>query len=245
MMDVSIYQIDPEKDENVVIFTDYDLLKERQSSEEIDSSIYGKVFEGVLEAENLEEIYRVFNWDKPEGYAGRSMSVSDIIEVRDGKTGEREFYYCDSIGFRKVDFDPEKTSEMRKQTIRVVMCEPSRIARITDVGTDLESLQKAVGGFIETYYPFDEEVCIVCNDEGKLNGMSPCRAIFNEEQKIQDIVFGPFFICDCSTDEFKSLSTEQLEKYVKMFANPEHYFKVNGEIKAVPYVPSNEMNWAR
>ena len=245
MMDVSIYQIDMEKDENVVIFTDYDCLKERQGTEKIDSSIYGKVFEGELDVDNLEEIYRAFNWDKPDGFRGRSMSVSDIIETRDAETGEREFYYCDTIGFRKVDFEPEMAAEMMKSTIRVVMCEPGRIAKITDIGTDLDSLQKAVGGFIETYYPFEEEMCIVCNDEGKLNGMSPCRAIFDDEHKIQDIIFGPFFICDCSTDEFRSLSTEQLERYVKMFANPERYFRMDGEIKAMPYVPSNEMNRAR
>ena len=47
----------------------------------------------------------------------------------------------------------------------------------------------------------------------------------------------PFFICDCSTPYFGSLNKEQLERYKKQFQNPERFFRVGGEIKAVPYKP--------
>ena len=53
--------------------------------------------------------------------------------------------------------------EEDKETIRVVYCEPGRLARIIELGTELEDLQRAVGGLIEPYYPFEEPVCIVCN----------------------------------------------------------------------------------
>ena len=66
----------------------------------------------------------------------------------------------------------EPNMEEKKDTIRVVLCEPGRLARTVEIGTELADLQKAVGGgLIETYYPFEEEVCIVCNDEGKFNGI--------------------------------------------------------------------------
>lgn len=78
---------------------------------------------------------------------------------------------------------------------------------------------------------------IVCNDEGKYNGMRPCRAIYGEDREMMDIIFGPFFICDCSTPYFGSLNKEQLERYTKQFQNPERFFRVGGEIKAVPYKP--------
>ena len=90
------------------------------------------------------------------------------------------------------------------------------------------------------YYPFEEKVCIVCNDEGKYNGMRPCRAIYGEDKEMMDISFGPFFICDCSTPNFGSLNKEQLERYKKLFQNPEHFFRVGGEIKAVPYKPKKD-----
>ena len=80
----------------------------------------------------------------------------------------------------------------------------------------------------------------ICNDEGKYNGMRPCRAIYGEDREMMDIIFGPFFICDCSTPYFGSLNKEQLERYKKQFQNPEHFFRVGGEIKAVPYKPEKD-----
>ena len=132
-----------------------------------------------------------------------------------------------------------------EKKIKVIYCEPGRTARVAEIGTELEDLQKTVGGCIEAYYPFEEEVCIVCNDEGKFNGMRPCRAVYGEDHKIQDIIFGPFFICDCSGENFGSLNAEQLDRYGHMFECPEHYAKVGGEIHAIPYVPSKDADRAR
>ena len=73
--------------------------------------------------------------------------------------------------------------------------------------------------------------------EGKYNGMRPCRAIYGEDREMMDIIFGPFFICDCSTSSFGSLNKEQQERYKKQFQNPERFFRIGGEIKAVPYKP--------
>ena len=134
----------------------------------------------------------------------------------------------------------------KKETIRVVLCEPGRLARTVEIGTELADLQRAVrGGLIETYYPFEEEVCIVCNDEGKFNGMRPCRAVYGEDQKLMDIIFGPFFICDCSTENFGSLSEEQLQRYAEQFRYPEHYYRMDGEIKAIRYDPTRSRDHSR
>ena len=129
--------------------------------------------------------------------------------------------------------------EEQREKIRVVYCEPGQLARITEIGTELANLQQAVGGgLIETFYPFEEEVCIVCNDEGKFNGMRPCRAVYGEDQKLMDIIFGPFFICDCSTENFASLSEEQLKRFEKQFRYPEYFFRKDNEIAVVRYDPT-------
>lgn len=36
------------------------------------------------------------------------MSVSDVVEIIDGNTGESYFHFCDSFGFQKVDFEMGK-----------------------------------------------------------------------------------------------------------------------------------------
>ena len=121
--------------------------------------------------------------------------------------------------------------------MRVLIVEPMKPPREQEISGDLASMQAIVGGLIQAVYPFEEPIALVCNDEGKYNGMRPCRAIYGEGREMMDIIFGPFFICDCSTPYFGSLNKEQLERYKKQFQNPEHFFRVGGEIKAVPYKP--------
>ena len=184
-MKIAIYQINPDRDENNVAFLNYENLERFQGSAALRSEIYDKVFEGEVECGTLEEVYQMFNLDHPDGYRGRSLSVSDVVEV----VGEEKstFHFCDSIGFREVDFDPDMTEPLKEKKIKVVLCEPGKVARVAEIGTELSDLQRVVGGLIEPYYPFEEQVCIVCNDEGKYNGMRPCRAIYGEDREMMDI----------------------------------------------------------
>ena len=108
-MNVRIYQINMKRDTNNVAFMNYESLPKFQGSSEIDSSLYDKVFEGEVNCFTLEKLYEIFNLKHPAGYKGRSMSVSDVVEIIDGNTGQCYFHVCDSFGFQKVDFDPEKT----------------------------------------------------------------------------------------------------------------------------------------
>lgn len=122
-----------------------------------------------------------------------------------------------------------------KKTIRVLYVEPYRQARVIQLGAELEDMQEAVQGDIEGFYPFEEQVAIVCNDESKLNGMSPNRAVYDEDGTLMDIVFGPFFVCSCAGENFDSLSQEQIRKYQEMFGDPQRFYMKDKRIVAVPY----------
>lgn len=126
---------------------------------------------------------------------------------------------------------------MEKEKIRVVYVEPGQLARITELTNELKEMQNAVKGDIEPYYPFDEDVCLVCNDEGKINGMDFNRAIYDENGEIIEAICGPFFICDCSGEAFGSLTEEQLKRYEQKFHWPQMLFKIDGKLRAVPYIP--------
>lgn len=231
-MRIELYQIDTDLDYDNVCFSPFDRLEDLQGTTDIDSSIYTKVFSGIIDCTTLEDAYSMFNTLQPLDYKGRSMSVSDVIGViEDDKT---KYYYCDSFGFKEIEFD---VYDAREAYITVVMCEPDKMARIETIGTELSDLQNAVGGgFIEPYYPFEEQVCIVCNDEGKINGMPLNRAV-KRDGKIHEIIAGPFFICDCSKPNFGSLSLEQQNKYMEMFKFPELFFRVGKEIQSIPFRP--------
>lgn len=134
--------------------------------------------------------------------------------------------------------EEESKEEVREEKIRVVIVEPGKYAREAEIGTELSDLQEVCEGWIQTYYPFEEMVCIVCNDEGKINGMPLNRGIRDEETgEIIDIIAGPFFICDCSTENFGSLSQEQVDRYLEQFRKPERFYRLGEEIVAVPYEP--------
>ena len=70
--------------------------------------------------------------------------------------------------------------------------------------------------------------------------MKPNRAIYGEDGKMADIIFGPFFICDSSSDHFGSLSAEQVRRLTAQFRQPEQFFRVNDRVVALKYEPHAE-----
>ncbi len=112
--------------------------------------------------------------------------------------------------------------------MKVLVVEPLTPPYVKDIDGNLESMQEIVGGLIQAIYPFDHpEIALICNDEGKLNQLPLNRALFDKNGNIIDIVAGTFFLCSAPTDSenFESLSDEQIEKYKKRFEALEIYIK--------------------
>ena len=86
--------------------------------------------------------------------------------------------------------------------MKIMRVEPETAPELVDMEGTLEALQAAVGGYIEAVYPFDDPVAIVCNDDGKFNGMAPNRAIYDEDGEIMDIIAGTFLIVGLTDDNF-------------------------------------------
>ena len=120
--------------------------------------------------------------------------------------------------------------------MRILLIEPNRTPRPCTIDDTLEAMQHIVGGPIQAIYPFDEPVALVCNEEAKLEGLPPNRALRDGGGNVYDIVCGTFFLCYTPPDSenFESLTEEQMERYTKRFQRPEIFLRVNGEIMAVP-----------
>ena len=79
---------------NPYIFMDYDYAK----THDFNIGDYHMVYDGEMNANlpidtALELIYRHFNVNQPLDYGGRSLSVSDIVEI------DRKFWYCNDSGW--------------------------------------------------------------------------------------------------------------------------------------------------
>lgn len=99
----------------------------------------------------------------------------------------------------------------------------------------LEAMQELVRGCIQAIYPYEDPVAIVCNEEGKLMGMEPNRAVRDSDNnEITDIICGSFFVCGLGEDDFCSLTEEQIAKHSKLFRSPEVFLWNGTNIVALP-----------
>ena len=152
--------------------------------------------------------------------------VNDQWNNSDHVLGADDFY---SVYFEAEEIRPEK--------MKVVLLEPNKIARIAEIGTSLEAMQAVVGGSIEAAYYFPEPVCLVCNEEGKITGLPLNRGVYDNDKNLMDVIAGTAFICDCSGENFASLTDEQLAKYKKEFKYPERFYRLDNEIKGMKFNP--------
>ena len=98
----------------------------------------------------------------------------------------------------------------------------------------LHALQEIVGGWIEAIYPYDEEVAIVCNEEGLINGLPFNRSVPGGYGG----VFGTFFICGLGEDNFCSLPPDLMERFKSEYANSEILIGAEGDKLYTLKVPS-------
>lgn len=107
--------------------------------------------------------------------------------------------------------------EKIEEKIRILKIEPQKLPYEKIIDNDLEGIQGEVEGLFECVY-LDDNCILVCNEEGKLNGMELNRRVGN------DIIAGPFFIVGDSMDgEFISLTDEQVEQYTNEFGQIQEF----------------------
>ena len=130
-------------------------------------------------------------------------------------------------------------TEEKSNTMRVILCRPGEKAETVEMEDSLKAMQEMVGGMIEEYMPWDDEVAIICNDEGKMMGLPLNRGIRDERGHLQDIIAGDFFICyaPVESERFLSMPPELEEKYLKKFEMPEMFFRGKDGIRAEKYEP--------
>jgi len=182
------------------------------------------------------------HWDDSFELNTASIAIiKDDLGIESGFTDEQ----IDAIR-EKYQEDPTAAVEFAKScnetTMKVLLVKPGEAPRGIEIEKGLKPLQKAVGGDIQAVYPFEDQVAIVCNEEGKISGMPLNRALYVEEGMtapgmqtgdVYDILAGDFLVVGLSEDDFTSLSPELMEKYQEQFKHPETFARINGEIVAI------------
>ena len=118
--------------------------------------------------------------------------------------------------------------------MQALIVEPLKAPYVKDIGEELEDLQHEVGGYIGALYPFDDEVAVVCNEEGKLDGLELNRALRTDQGEIYDIIAGTFMVVGLTEESFGSLTPKQIAKYTELYKVPEVFLMRDGQITAIP-----------
>ena len=114
----AIYQVSQDDPQNVR-FMNLDWLQSHNLS--IERSNYDLIYTAPLDGsgstmEQLERLYEQFNLQKPVDFHSPSMSVSDIVAIK--QNGQVSCHYCDSVGFTQVlGFLPENSLRNAEMTV--------------------------------------------------------------------------------------------------------------------------------
>ncbi len=98
------------------------------------------------------------------------------------------------------------------EIIKGLLVEPYKLPKEIEIDNTLEAKQELVGGLIEEVHIHgDNEVALICNEEGKIYGLPYNRDIG------YDIIAGPFLIVGIDRENYKSLNEKQILKYKMRF----------------------------
>lgn len=117
--------------------------------------------------------------------------------------------------------------------MNVLVVEPGYLPYEKEIN-GLEEMQTVVGGWIEAIYPYEEEVAIVCNEEGLINGLPFNRSVPGGYGG----VFGTFFICGLGEEDFCSLSDDLVERFKSEYQNSELLIGTKGNEPITLPIPS-------
>lgn len=91
--------------------------------------------------------------------------------------------------------------------MKVLIVEPGKRPIKADIDHTLHNLQKVVGGYIQAIYPWNDPVALVCDEEGLLKQLE-----FNRYVAPEVAIFGTFFICGLSEEDFADLPDNLMDK---------------------------------
>ena len=106
--------------------------------------------------------------------------------------------------------------------IDILVVEPGKAPRPARVEDTLETFQKIVNGPIEAGCYLPQRVMLICNSEGKNQGLPPNRA----NPRARDYIAGTFLLCGFEGEHFASLTPAQQLEFQAYFAKPGEFMMV-------------------
>ena len=94
------------------------------------------------------------------------------------------------------------------ETIKVLVIRPGEKPVIEDIEHTLKGMQNIVGGPIQDFSTYKDDVAFICCATGK---------------QVFDIIAGTFFVCGISETGFESIPDDLIKKYMDKYEYPDHF----------------------
>lgn len=99
----AIYQLKRDDATTNIRFMNSDYLKSKGVEPQYEN--YELIYTGALtkdgsQMDKLEDLYRVFNIEHPQDFTGHSLSISDIVALK--QAGVVSYHYVDSVGYKEL-----------------------------------------------------------------------------------------------------------------------------------------------
>jgi len=99
----AIYQLKRDDATTDIRFMNSDYLKSKGIEPQYEN--YELIYTGALtkdgsQMDKLEDLYRVFNIEHPQDFTGHSLSISDIVALK--QAGVVSYHYVDSVGYKEL-----------------------------------------------------------------------------------------------------------------------------------------------
>ena len=93
----------------------------------------------------------------------------------------------------------------RREQMKVLYKLPGFPPKVRDIDNDLETLQKMVGGNIESVY-IGDDISVICNEEGKFLNLPPNFYV----ERIDDMIVGPAVFVRQNGEDLIDMTTNDI-----------------------------------
>ena len=105
--------------------------------------------------------------------------------------------------------------------IKVLLVEPFNKPKIITIENNYQAISEIICGDADEYMPFEDDVALLCNADGKRLSLSASHTVTAAETGKTELIYGSFILVGTSEfdTEYHSLDDNLIDKYMDLFEN--------------------------
>lgn len=104
--------------------------------------------------------------------------------------------------------------------IKVLLVEPFDQPKKITIENNYQAIGEIISGDEDEYMPFEDDVALLCNADGKRLSLSASHTVTDIETGKTEIIYGSFILVGASKfdSEYHSLNDNLIDKYMDLFS---------------------------